>query len=73
MQHKFSVDDDGDLVIVGEAPGFPYCMYVECIYCGEWFCHNSCDKDEIYEECPEAFETLFEWEHLLKVRSIYDD
>lgn len=72
MQHKFYKDKDGNNAVVGGTDGYPYCMYWECMFCGDWFCSNGCDR-ELNDDCEEVFETLFEWEPLVRPReTIYD-
>jgi hypothetical protein len=51
VKHEFKRDADGGLIFLGEQPGWPYCLYIECARCGDWFCHNGCDGDVFNEEC----------------------
>ncbi len=58
-KHDWRVDEAGDVVVVSEYPGYPYCCYIECVRCDETFCDNGCDGKIFEEECPNGQLELF--------------
>ena len=57
MEHSFIVDKDGNNMIVAEKEVWPYCQYIECKFCKEWFCDGGCD--DLDAECPMRQWALF--------------
>ena len=64
-KHEWRPDSDGDPLVVNEYPGYPYCMYIECIRCDEMFCDSGCDGKVFDEECPNGQLELFPLEEIL--------
>jgi hypothetical protein len=64
-KHDWLKDAAGNIVEVGEYPGFPYCIYIQCLRCDEIFCDNNCDGDVFGAECPNGQLELFPLEEIL--------
>jgi hypothetical protein len=59
VKHDWRLNENGSRKIVVEQDTYPYCFYIECLRCDDWFCDNGCDGDVLEEECPSQQESLF--------------
>jgi hypothetical protein len=58
MEHDWELDSDGNPKAVFDSNEYPYCIYLYCMRCKEYFCDAGCSGDLNYCESNQL--NLFE-------------